>query len=146
MALKLFSDDVAVRAQVAPAALAAGTTSGTGIDRHAAANLNAAFDGGKAVISVGAVTGTPDAYTITVKVEDSANNSSWATAEDGEGNQYALDGLEASKIYTIDNINIGRLRRYVRISVVVTFTAGTSPKVQVCAVMLLGNAQQNPVS
>lgn len=142
MALKIFSNDVSAHAQVVPAALAAGTTSGTGFDLQAA---NKGFTGGKAVISLGAVTGSPSAYTVQLKVEDSANNSSWATAEDGEGNPFAIADLEDSKIYTIDNIDIGRLRRYVRLSVIVTFTGGTTPKIQACAVLLLGNAQQNPV-
>lgn len=143
MGLKQFSQNVAVRAQVAPATIAAATTVGTGIDLRAITNF---AQGAKAVVYVGAATGTPDAFTVDAKIEDSANNSQWATATDAEGNNYAMTQMSAGGIGVIDNIDVGRLRQYVRLSVTHAFTGGTSPKLGLAGVLLLGNSQEIPIS
>lgn len=143
MGLKQFSQNVAVRAQVAPGTISAATTVGTGIDLRAIANH---AQGAKAIVYIGAATGTPDAYTVDAKIEDSANNSTWATLKDAEGNDYAMTQASAAGIGVIDNVDLGRARQYVRLSVTHAFTGGTSPKLGLAGVLLLGNAQENPIS
>ena len=146
MGLKQFSQNVAVREQVAPALLAAGAANGTTINVLAAANKNANFQGAKAVVHVGAATGTPDSFTVNAKVQDSANDSDWADATDAEGNAYAMTAITAGGIGTIENIDIGRLRQYVRLVVTPAFVNGTSPHIYASAVLVLGNSQENPVT
>lgn len=143
MGLKQFSENVAVRAQVAPATISAATTSGTGIDLR---SIGKFAQGAKAVVYVGAATGTPDAFTVDAVIEDSANNSNWNTATDAEGNNYAMTQMSAAGIGTIENVDVGRLRRYVRLSVTHAFTGGTSPKLGLSGVILLGNSQESPIS
>lgn len=143
MGLKQFSQNVAVRAQVAPATISAATTVGTGIDLRGIANH---AQGAKAVVYIGAATGTPDSFTVDAKIEDSADNSSWAQATDAEGNNYAMTQATAAGIGVIDNVDLGRLRRYVRLSITHAFVNGTSPKLGLSGVLLIGNAQENPLS
>jgi len=90
----------------------------------------------------GAATGTPDSYSIAVKVTEcdtsggSYSDVSGATATitaDGKHAQIRLEGLGTSR------------KRYIKISVTPTITGGTTPKVLIGAVALLGRAFTNPV-
>lgn len=97
---------------------------------------------GMAVIRSGAVAGSPSSFTVDGKVQDSADNSSFAD----------VTGLTFTQIVAASTSRLLRLnfmgdyRRYLRIVVTPAFTGGTSPSVQMFGFILLGNAVFNPVN
>lgn len=91
------------------------------------------------LIANGDVSGTPDSYSLAYKIQDSADNSTFAD----------VSGLTASS--TANNtvkviaFRPGQLRRYIRVVATPTFTGGSSPAVAVGAVLVLDRAAKAPV-
>jgi len=113
----------------------AGANNGTGIDRSG-------YDEIKVLVSTGAATGTPTSYSVDAKLQDSADNSSFADVSDVEIKQITADNTTA----TMEKINCSTLRRYVRVVTTPAYVGGTSPKVPVAVTVLLGQAKSEPVA
>lgn len=129
-------DNVAVGLSLEPQAISGSSAvNGSGVDTK---NYRDAM----AVIRTGATAGTPVSFTVDGKVQDSADNSSFA---DVTGLTFAQ--ITAANTTKLLRLNLmGDQRRYLRIVVTPAFTGGTSPSVQMFGVILLGNAVFNPVN
>lgn len=111
-----------------PAASAAGTVNGTGVDR-----LGFAF----AVLEAqtGATTGTPTTQTVDCKLQHSDASGSGYTDVTG-GAVAQITAINTRKRKTID---LRPLKRYVRVVTVTAFTGGTTPTIaNVCTLQLSG--------
>lgn len=121
-----------------PAARSAGTANGTGVDRTG-------FHSMVLEAVTGAATGSPSAQTLDVKLQHSADNSSWSdfqpegTAASGAVAQIAADSTRKRK-----SINLTGAKQYVRAVGVTAFTGGTSPTLPSAVVMVLGGAVEQP--
>ncbi len=92
----------------------------------------------------GAVTGTPDSYTLNAKLQEGAlaNGSDMADVSGVTITQITAD----SKIAVIRVDGLGTTRkRYLRVVVTPALTGGTSPKALISAVANLGRAYKKPV-
>lgn len=139
-----------LRGQNVPAAVAAGTRNGTGIDRLARGSPQSCL----LWAYTGAATGAPDSYTVDAKVQDSADNITFAdyvpprspanvqpgVAADGAITQITADSSLATKA-----IDLSSAKRYVRVSEVTTLTGGTTPKALVASGLILAGADTNPI-
>lgn len=126
---------------IAPQALAAATANGTGVDRVSAAGEFASC----CIAAVtGATSGTPTTETATFKLQDSADNSSFA--------DYVPPGLAAAPTLVLSaantagqlGIDLSGARQYVRVVCTNAFTGGSSPTLLVAAALVLGGAQVDP--
>lgn len=108
---------------------------GTGVDRIG-------FESGILVFNQGAASGTPTSYTVAIKLQDSADNSIFA---DVSGAALALTQANASTVSLL-SFNARGLDRYVRATITVTFTGGSSPALPYSIEFVLGNADKVPVS
>ncbi len=118
------------------------TDNGTAIDARAYEQYNA----GQVVIHVGAATGAPSSFSIVYTLEDSTDNSTWTTAaksDSGSGGNATLTATAAG-VYTIA-FKPGSLKRYKRVTRVVTITGGTSPTVPNGVELQFGDARREPV-
>ena len=118
---------------IRPQTAAAGTINGLAIDRLG-------FEDAALIVSVGAVTGAPTAQTVDVKVQDSADGTTWA---DVEG--LAVEQITAGDTYKELDINLSPLRRYIRAVATVAFTGGTAPTIQLATDIALGKNRVEPV-
>jgi len=128
-----------------PAAVAAATRNGTGIDR--ATPGGALYTGCTLVGSLGATSGTPTSFTATFKLQDSADNSTYADFVPG-GEVAAAGALtENTTASTLaeKDINLSAARRYIRVVEVVAFVGGTSPTIGVCSQVILYGSDRTPV-
>lgn len=112
-----------------------GTTAanGTGIDRSG-------YDSVKIIGSTGAVGGTPSSFTVTFKLQDSADNSTFA---DVSGKSFTVTAADGEN--TLDVSLIG-LNQYIRVVMTPAFVAGTSPSVLAAAAVNLGGAAVLPAA
>lgn len=127
---------------VVPAARAAGATNGTGIDRSVPGG--ATYDSAVLFTRTGAATGTPDSLTVVAKIQDSADNSTFADFEP-DGTNVATHTIAAASTSGQISVNLRGANRYVRVVETNAFVAGTSPTVVSCSVLILGTANINPV-
>jgi hypothetical protein len=119
----------------------AGTINGTGVDRLQAAG---SFSSCAIAGLTGAVSGSPTAQSATFKLQDSADNSTFA--------DYVPPGLSAAPTLVLSaanaagqvGIDLSGARQYVRVVCTVAFTGGSSPTLLVGAGLILGGAQQEP--
>lgn len=109
---------------------------GASIDLRGVAQCNA----GIAVVNIGAPTGTPTSFSVTVKLQDSADNSTFA---DVAGK--TTGALAAAGVAEI-SFDPSTLRRYIRLNRVVATSGGTSPTVPNGAEILLGDPQRRPLT
>ena len=131
---------LAVRPAVFPAAVAAGQANAQTID--ALDSNNAHWEDGVLLVQVGEITGTPDSTTVTAKIQQSDDNSTWSDAPVA-----ALDGQKAiggANQHRTVRFNRNALKRYLQAQVTVAFTGGTSPKAVVAAAWLFGGASHEP--
>lgn len=119
------------RRGISPQASADGTVNGASIDRTGF---------GYAVVScdVGASTGSPTAISVTFKVQDSADGTTFA------------DVAGTTRTITVNNTNdrievdLRGLRQYIRAVATVTHTGGTMPTTNIAASVVLGAPQVAP--
>ena len=135
--------NVAVRQAVAPVVQAAGNPAAIVIDTLAAGNTF--WDDAVAVLNVGAASGSPDATSVSMKIQDSDDNSHWADAVDESGNAIATKPVGASTVTSI-SFSRSRLRRYILVMVTVAFTGGTTPAVPVSATLVFGSPKVGPTN
>lgn len=118
---------------IVPLDNAAGTRTGAAIDTRGYGSFTL-------IGFVGAASGTPDTQSATYSIETSA---------DGVNNWAAVAGAACSAITADDSsaevdVDCVKTLRYVRVSEVVAFTGGTTPKVEGAAVVVLGGATDLP--
>ena len=119
---------------IAPQDSGAQTITGTGFDRQG--YLSALL-----VAKNGAASGAPTSYTIDAKIQDSADNTTFADLTGASITQITADNTDQTKA-----IDLSGAKRYIRVVVTVTFVGGTSPKVEVDADVILGGADTLPAS
>lgn len=131
--------DVKVAIGVAPLNHAAGAVIGSAIDRLG-------FNSMVLVTQVGTVTGTPDSFSVPSKVTHCAT-------EGGTYADYQPGGVAAAGATTAvtaintqarKSIDLSQAERYIKIVTTPALVNGTSPKVNACAVVILGGAVESP--
>lgn len=118
---------------VAPISATAGAITGTTVDTRG-------FGDGMAVISVGATSGTPDSFTVAAKLQESADDSTWSDISGA-----TITTVTAANKTAEIKIELGSKaasKRYVRAVVTPAFVNGTTPKVGVSAVIVLGQPER----
>lgn len=119
---------------VSPQSLS-GTTAanGVGIDRSG-------YDSMKIIGSTGAVSGTPSSFTVTYKLQDSADNS---TFTDVSGQSFTVAAADSENSL---NVNLIGLNQYIRVVMTPAFSGGSSPAVLAAAAVSLGGAAVLPAA
>ena len=94
-------------------------------------------------VGVGAVSGTPDSFSVAAKIQHSD------TTTDGDFvdvTGYTLTALTAINTNTHEAFNLTPLKRYIRVVITPEFTGGTTPKIYLTGAVALGDADEEPVS
>lgn len=122
-----------------PAASAAGTVNGTGVDRLG-------FKWCILEAQTGAATGTPTTQTFDVKLQHSdASGSGYADfTPGGVAAAGAVAQITAVNTRKRKTINLGEAKRYIRVVSVTAFTGGTTPTLANVATMQLAGADTLP--
>ena len=118
---------------VAPITAAAGAITGATVDTRG-------FGDAMAIVTVGVTSGTPDSFTVAAKLQESADDSSWADITGAT----ITTVTAASKTAEI-NVELAKKaasKRYIRAVVTPAFVGGTSPKIGVGAIVVLGNPEK----
>ena len=120
---------------VRPQSASAGVSNGASIDR-AAHNLPLSC-----VLhqNVGAIGGAPTTTSVITKLQDSADNTTFADYAPSNQNNVvqACAALTATNTDNLANINLTSARRYIRAVTTVAFTGGTSPTALVAAAVMI---------
>ena len=127
---------------VPAAAKSAGTVNGTGIDRKPRGGTG--FDSCKVLINNGATSGSPTSFTNTCKVQDSADNSTFADYTPPTGSASAVNST-ASSVTEFD-VDLSMARRYVRVLETIAFVGGTSPTLLANASLIAFGTNETPYS
>lgn len=132
---KKLGESAKVTAGIAPGVFAAGDLTPLVIDRFG-------FEDAIVHLKVGAATGTPTSQSVTLKVQTGniANGSDMADVTGDTITALTADGLEAEL-----NLDLAGYKRYLQVVPTVAFTAGTTPKIPVAAVVVLGKPMTIPV-
>jgi hypothetical protein len=122
----------------------AGTINGAGAD--AKQDGYGPYACGWITAKLGNITGTPTGQTLTVKLQDSADNSTFADFKDESGSVVQSKvGLSAAGITKLPFV-AKNARRYLRAVAVLGFTGGTAPKADVGLVLSLSGPVSAPVA
>lgn len=127
---------------VPAAAKSAGTVNGSGIDRKPKGGTG--FDSCKVVISNGATTGTPTSFTNTCKVQDSADNSSFADYTPPTGSASGVNSVASSCAEF--EVDLSTARRYVRVVETIAFVGGTTPTLLANSTLVAFGTDETPYS
>lgn len=109
-----------------PQASAAATVNGNTVDRTG-------FTSGKLVVQTGATTGSPTAVSVVVKLQESADGSTWSDVSPAVSTTVGAVN-SASEV----NVDLSGLQNNVRAVATVSFTGGTSPTVNFASSLVLG--------
>lgn len=125
---------------VAPQSSAEATVNGVTLDQNTLLTSGGPFREAVFAMQIGAVSGNPDSFTATMEVQDSADGTNWTdvtnTAELVEAANVVANA--ANTVKTL-GVRLKGCRRYVRASVAVDFTGGTSPSLLLAVSALLGS-------
>jgi hypothetical protein len=125
---------ISPREGIPPADYTAGATNGTGIDRTGYLSCTI-------FAQTGVASGSPSAQTVNVKLQDSADNSTFA---DVTGQ--ALTEISADSTTGQLDVDLGTLKQYIRLVSTVAFTGGSTPAWDVAASVILGGSDTLPVT
>ena len=103
---------------------------GTAIDRSG-------YQFGCFGVITGALTGTPDATTTVAKVQHCATSD--GSYVDVSGATYTFSGSAVTNVIGEMGVNLGALNKYVRVTETTSFTGGSTPKLAIGSVCVLGN-------
>jgi hypothetical protein len=119
---------------------------GVGVDRTAGQPADQDYHSGVIVVATGATTGTPTTATVAGRLQDSADNSSFADVSPSVTitSIVARTGGNDAPAVAQANFNAKGLRQYLRVVLTPTFVAGSSPTVLVSATLIMGGAQKLP--
>lgn len=104
---------------------------------------------GSAVIKAhgAAASGSPTTATLTVKLQESADNSTFTDALDNTGTVIGFTltntSAAAENIARVEGLGLNR-KRYLRAVITPTFTGGSSPAILGYAEIVLGRSAQRP--
>jgi hypothetical protein len=137
-------DNIKVVTSVKPQSLT-GSTPATG-----ASVDTLGYDNAKIHAYAVTTTSNPSVATVTVKLQESADNSTWTDANDNTGTVigFTLDAhaADAPGAARIEGLNLNR-KRYLRVVATPAFTGGTSPAIVANAELVFGgDAQQLPIT
>jgi hypothetical protein len=127
-----------VKMHVPVAVSGSSAVNATGINRIGHASL-------ALIACTGAATGTPTSFSFEVKVQDSADDSSYADYKP-DGTNVAATTITAVNTLTELNVDLRGARKYVRVVVTPTFVGGTSPTVLFSSAVALGGSQKLPTA
>lgn len=117
--------------------VAATITTGPGIDRDG-------YNSCVLSMSSGASTGSPTGQSHTCKLQDSADNSTFADYKPDGVNVATTPAITADNTLAKVNVDLAMARRYVKAVPTLAFTGGTSPAQLVSAQVTLGGAVNKP--
>jgi len=117
---------------ISPRNSGAATVNGTGLSRDGRRS-------GVVLGSVGAVSGAPTAVSIQFKLQDSADNTTFA---DVAGASATATAANSEVEFDVD---LSGLKKFVRVVAVVSFTGGTAPTADISAALVQGGAEVLPV-
>jgi len=100
------------------------------------------YDSAVLVVTAGAATGTPDSFTVNAKVQEE-DVSSAGSLVDITG--AAITQMTAAGKATIA-FSLRPQKRYLNVALTITMLNGSSPKIPVSAVLVLGGAVINPAA
>ena len=135
-------DNVAVSKSIAPQS----DSGGSAVDGAVVDTLG--YETAMIVFEAGAISGTPDATSIAVKLQegDAADGSDMADAKDNTetviGGTITAPGVLLARV---EGLGLNR-KRYLRVVETTTFTNGTTPAVSVHGNILLGRGLQKPAN
>jgi hypothetical protein len=114
----------------------------------APANLDLAYDrtlfgSGLLAVQIGASSGTPDSFSVTVKLKhsDTLTGSDYTDLLDKDGNAVQIAATTEGSFATLA-VDLEGAKKYVSANVVVAFTGGTSPKISGTVALVLGGAAE----
>jgi hypothetical protein len=125
---------------VFPVSSAAATINGAAIDRQA---HNMPLSATVHTV-VGAVSGAPTATSVVSTLQHSPDNSTWTPYQPDGVNNAVAPALTAGSTENEIDVDLSLAFRYVRVSTVVGFTAGTSPTAPVAAFVVIGGEAYQP--
>lgn len=122
----------------AQADTASAATNGTGFDRTGYMSC-------KAHLSVGAATGSPTTSTVAFKLQDSADNSTFAdfVPNTGAASIAAVSGKTAASFNEV-SINLLGAKKYIRAVGTSVIAGGTSPTQPYAVALVMGGALNEP--
>lgn len=121
---------------IPPLERAAGTVNSTAAVNSLAASQEF-FEDSMIVIHVGATSGTPDSYTLVVKLQEGATST---PATDVSGKTLTIT---AAGVYTIA-FSPNAIAQYRDVNAVLTFVGGTTPKLNYSVIEVAGRAKKLP--
>lgn len=97
-------------------------------------------------VSVGAASGAPDSFTANSKVThcDTSGGSYTDWTPDGTAASGAIAAITAASTRKRKSISLLGAKRYLKFATVVTLTGGTTPKLPIAALCVLGTAVELP--
>lgn len=123
----------------AQAAAASFSLTGLTFDR-----ANGDFQSLLAGVFLGAATGSPSAVSVTAKLQESADDSTWTDVDDDDINSTVQVAVTAVNSQGFMAIDASRLKRYVRLVFTVAFTGGSSPTILMDAKFMVGGSVSIP--
>lgn len=135
-------DNVAVTKSISPES----DLGGSPVDGASVDTLG--YETAMLVFESGAISGSPSATSIAVKLQESADGSTgWADANDNTGTPIGGTVTAANSVLLarIEGLGTNR-KRYLRVVETTTFTGGTSPAVLVHGNILLGRGLEKPAN
>jgi len=128
---------------IAPVDSIAATINGTGIDRSG-------YQSAALHVAVAAASGSPNAQSVVAHIEHSSDDGSQDAYTDYTGPESTAvettTALTADNTQTQLNVNLSKAKKYVRAVVVVGFTDGSTPKIEVAGTWAFGGAVTLPAS
>lgn len=110
-----------------------GTVNGAAVDRQD-------FLSCVLLLTAGAATGSPTGQTADAKIQDSADGATgWADVTGAAATQLTADNTESSV-----DVDLGSVKRYIRVVQTITLTAGTSPTWPTATILVLGGDRVLP--
>ncbi len=135
--------EIATRIGLEPAARAAGTVTGTGVDRRG-------FNSVALVAQTGAETGAPSARTADFKLQHSDTLGGTYVDFTPSIPQPAPSGavaqITAASVVKKRSIDLKTAKAFVRVSSTNAFTGGTAPTLLTSALLVLGGADTLPIA
>jgi len=131
---------------VPSATVAGGAVNGTGIDREnpgAAVGLALSCD---LVAVSGAIVGAPTTQTIDAKIQDSADNATFADYKPDGVTVAAIAQITAANTLARKRVDLSNARRYIRVVTTTAFTGGASPSFASAVFVELGGLQNPPTA
>jgi hypothetical protein len=136
-------DNVAVQKSLAPQ----GDTGGSPVNGGVVDTLG--FNTGMLAFESGAISGSPSAISIAVKLQesDASDGSGMADALDNTGTVIGgtVTAANTELLARVEGLGANR-KRYLRVVETTTFTGGTTPAVHIHANILLGRPGELPVN